>query len=119
LFTFLAENSRGGPIVFFYLNEEIYKAGLYKWGYTEYKYLLVHQTFFQVFEFRKQDISSTASKAHTYILRPISGKAKYTKVHVDEAKRSGQALQNAAVDLDDVTLSLSKVLYSQPAPVFV
>jgi vacuolar protein sorting-associated protein 13A/C len=62
----------------------------------------------QVFEFRKQDISSTASKAHTYILRPISGKAKYTKVHVDEAKRSGQALQNAAVDLDDVTLSLSK-----------
>lgn len=64
---------------------------------------------FQVFEFRKQDSSSTASKTHTYILRPISGKAKYTKVHIDEAKRSGQALQNAAVDLDDVTLSLSKV----------
>ncbi|XP_073352999.1 uncharacterized protein [Aegilops tauschii subsp. strangulata] len=62
----------------------------------------------QVFEFRKQDSSSTASKTHTYILRPISGKAKYTKVHIDEAKRSGQALQNAAVDLDDVTLSLSK-----------
>ncbi|PNT67930.1 hypothetical protein BRADI_3g33740v3 [Brachypodium distachyon] len=62
----------------------------------------------QVFEFRKQDSSSTASKTHTYILRPISGKAKYTKVQVDEAKRSGQALQNAAVDLDDVTLSLSR-----------
>ncbi|KAL5230936.1 hypothetical protein ABZP36_029712 [Zizania latifolia] len=61
----------------------------------------------QVFEFRKQD-SSTPSKTHAYILRPISGKAKYTKVQLDEAKKTGQALQNVAIDLDDVTLSLSK-----------
>lgn len=82
------------------------------------EYLLVYKMCFQVFEFRKQDTSSTASEAHTYILRPISGKAKYTKVHVDEAKRSGQALQNAAVDLDDVTLSLSKVSTLSEPPVF-
>uniref|UniRef100_A0A0E0MAV7 PH domain-containing protein n=1 Tax=Oryza punctata TaxID=4537 RepID=A0A0E0MAV7_ORYPU len=62
----------------------------------------------QIFEFRKQDSSSPPSKTHTYILRPISGKAKYTKIQLDEAKKTGQALQNAAVDLDDVTLSLSK-----------
>jgi vacuolar protein sorting-associated protein 13A/C len=62
----------------------------------------------QIFEFRKQDSSNPPSKTHTYILRPISGKAKYTKIQLDEAKKTGQALQNAAVDLDDVTLSLSK-----------
>uniref|UniRef100_J3N503 PH domain-containing protein n=1 Tax=Oryza brachyantha TaxID=4533 RepID=J3N503_ORYBR len=62
----------------------------------------------QIFEFRKQDSSSPPSKTHTYILRPISGKAKYTKVQLDAAKKTGQALQNAVVDLDDVTLSLSK-----------
>lgn len=39
----------------------------------------------------------------------MSGKAKYTKIQLTEAKKTGEALQNAAVDLDDVTLSLSKV----------
>jgi vacuolar protein sorting-associated protein 13A/C len=39
----------------------------------------------------------------------VSGKAKYTKIQLTEAKKTGEALQNAAVDLDDVTLSLSKV----------
>ncbi|KAL6642664.1 hypothetical protein ACP70R_020845 [Stipagrostis hirtigluma subsp. patula] len=62
----------------------------------------------QVFEFREQDGSASVSKKHTYILQPISGKAKYTKIQLTEAKKTGQALQNAAVDLDDVTLSLSK-----------
>ncbi|WVZ57683.1 hypothetical protein U9M48_008037 [Paspalum notatum var. saurae] len=62
----------------------------------------------QVFEFREQGGSRSASKKHTYILQPVSGKAKYTKIQLTEAKKTGQALQNAAVDLDDVTLSLSK-----------
>uniref|UniRef100_A0A0D9XMK5 PH domain-containing protein n=1 Tax=Leersia perrieri TaxID=77586 RepID=A0A0D9XMK5_9ORYZ len=62
----------------------------------------------QIFELRKQDSTNLPSKPHTYILRPISGKAKYTKIQLEEAKKTGQALQNAAVDLDDVTLSLSK-----------
>ena len=63
----------------------------------------------QVFEFQEQDGSRSASKKHAYILQPVSGKAKYTKIQLTEAKKTGQALQNAAVDLDDVTLSLSKV----------
>ncbi|CAD6212089.1 unnamed protein product [Miscanthus lutarioriparius] len=62
----------------------------------------------QVFEFQEQDGSRSASKKHAYILQPVSGKAKYTKIQLTEAKKTGQALQNAAVDLDDVTLSLSK-----------
>ncbi|KAL6906369.1 hypothetical protein ACP4OV_003970 [Aristida adscensionis] len=62
----------------------------------------------QVFEFREKDGSRSVSKKHTYILQPISGKAKYTKIQLTEAKKTGQALQNAVVDLDDVTLSLSK-----------
>jgi hypothetical protein len=63
----------------------------------------------QVFELREQNSSTSDSKKHTYILQPISGKAKYTKIQLSEAKKTGQALQNASVDLDDVTLSLSKV----------
>jgi len=62
----------------------------------------------QVFEFQEQDGSRSASKKHAYILQPVSGKAKYTKIQLTEAKKTGQALQNTAVDLDDVTLSLSK-----------
>ncbi|XP_062205491.1 uncharacterized protein LOC133907454 isoform X2 [Phragmites australis] len=62
----------------------------------------------QVFEIREKEDSRPTSKRHTYILQPISGKAKYTKIQLTEAKKTGQALQNAAVDLDDVTLSLSK-----------
>ncbi|RLN19158.1 hypothetical protein C2845_PM02G19660 [Panicum miliaceum] len=62
----------------------------------------------QIFEFAEQGGSGSASKKHTYILQPVSGKAKYTKIQLTEAKKTGQALQNAAVDLDDVTLSLSK-----------
>jgi vacuolar protein sorting-associated protein 13A/C len=63
----------------------------------------------QIFEFPEQGSSGSVSKKHTYILQPVSGKAKYTKIQLTEAKKTGQALQNAAVDLDDVTLSLSKV----------
>lgn len=62
----------------------------------------------QIFEFSEQGRSRSASKKHSYILQPVSGKAKYTKIQLTEAKKTGQALQNAAVDLDDVTLSLSK-----------
>jgi vacuolar protein sorting-associated protein 13A/C len=70
---------------------------------------LVCKLHFQVFEFQEQDGSRSASKKHAYILQPVSGKAKYTKIQLTEAKKTGQALQNTAVDLDDVTLSLSKV----------
>ncbi|KAL0326633.1 UNVERIFIED_CONTAM: hypothetical protein Sangu_1741300, partial [Sesamum angustifolium] len=50
----------------------------------------------------------------------VSGNAKYSKDRPDISSRNGQPLQKAAVNLDDVTLSLSKVvpacyLVSSPA----
>ncbi|KAM6557396.1 hypothetical protein CsatB_004415 [Cannabis sativa] len=47
-------------------------------------------------------------KKHTYILEPISGNAKYTKLRENEQAKSDQPLQNATVNLDDVILCLSK-----------
>ncbi|KAF3336063.1 vacuolar protein sorting-associated protein 13B [Carex littledalei] len=64
----------------------------------------------QIFEFGEKD-DSTCEKAsfkHCYILHPVTGTAKYTKLRLLEARRTNQALQKADVDLDDVTLSLSK-----------
>lgn len=48
-------------------------------------------------------------KGHSYILQPVTGNAKYTKLRLDESKNNRQALQQATVNLDDVTLCLSKV----------
>lgn len=49
-------------------------------------------------------------KQHGYILQPVTGKAKYTKLRIDECRNTGQALQQAVINLDDVTLCLSKLL---------
>ncbi|KAJ4777649.1 Pleckstrin (PH) domain-containing protein isoform 2 [Rhynchospora pubera] len=64
----------------------------------------------QIFEFGEKDDSTSekASFKHSYILQPVTGTAIYTKLRLLEARRTNQALQKAAVDLDDVTLSLSK-----------
>lgn len=70
----------------------------------------------QIFELPKEDGTCLSSPSkehcyeHCYILQPVTGNGKYTKLRLDESKNTGQALQKAAVDLDDVTLSLSKVL---------
>ncbi|KAL0446422.1 UNVERIFIED_CONTAM: hypothetical protein Slati_1770100 [Sesamum latifolium] len=48
---------------------------------------------------------------HSYLLQPVSGNAKYSKDRPDISSRNGQPLQKAAVNLDDVTLSLSKSGY--------
>lgn len=48
-------------------------------------------------------------KEHNYMLEPVTGNAKYTKLRLDESRSTGQALQKAVVNLDSVTLSLSKV----------
>lgn len=71
------------------------------------------QFWFQKFEFGEKDDSKgeKASFKHCYILHPITGTGKYTKLRLLEARRTNQALQKAAVDLDDVTLALSKVLF--------
>ncbi|XP_062104357.1 uncharacterized protein LOC133815543 [Humulus lupulus] len=47
-------------------------------------------------------------KQHTYILEPITGNEKYTKLRANELAKSDQPLQNATVNLDDVILCLSK-----------
>lgn len=46
---------------------------------------------------------------HSYVLQPVSGSAKYSKDRTDASTKKDQALQNADVKLDDVTLCLSKV----------
>ncbi|KAL3619418.1 hypothetical protein CASFOL_036988 [Castilleja foliolosa] len=48
---------------------------------------------------------------HSYVLEPVSGNATYSKDRSDASSRSGQPLQNAVVNLDDVTLCLSKTGY--------
>ncbi|GFQ08294.1 putative vacuolar protein sorting-associated protein 13b, partial [Phtheirospermum japonicum] len=48
---------------------------------------------------------------HSYVLEPVSGNAMYSKDRPDASPRRGQPLQNAVVNLDDVTLCLSKTGY--------
>ncbi|OVA12725.1 Pleckstrin homology domain [Macleaya cordata] len=64
----------------------------------------------QVFEVGNNDRkpSNALKKEHCYILQPVTGNAKYSKPRKDEFNNSGQALQKAVVNLDDVTLCLSK-----------
>lgn len=47
---------------------------------------------------------------HSYILEPVSGNAKYLKLRSDDSFAIGdKPLQKADVNLDDVTICLSKV----------
>ncbi|WOL09557.1 hypothetical protein Cni_G18310 [Canna indica] len=57
----------------------------------------------QIFELESENI-----KTHTYMLEPVTGHAKYTKLQLGESKSTGEALQKAVINLDNVTLSLSK-----------
>ncbi|KAA8522113.1 hypothetical protein F0562_012573 [Nyssa sinensis] len=64
----------------------------------------------QVFKFGTKDgkPADSVTEKHTYILQPVTGNAKYSKLRANESASSGQPLQKAAVNLDDVTLCLSK-----------
>ncbi|KAL5724123.1 hypothetical protein ACHQM5_007424 [Ranunculus cassubicifolius] len=63
----------------------------------------------EVFEVdSKERRASTLPRKHSYILQPVTGNAKYSKLRAEELKTAGQPLQKAAVFLDDVTLCLSK-----------
>ncbi|URE38071.1 vacuolar protein [Musa troglodytarum] len=57
----------------------------------------------KIFELERENM-----KEHNYMLEPVTGNAKYTKLRLDESRSTGQALQKAVVNLDSVTLSLSK-----------
>ncbi|KAH9720888.1 PH domain-containing protein [Citrus sinensis] len=64
----------------------------------------------QVFRFGTKDgkPADHLVKSHSYILQPVTGNAKYTKLRPNDSVDSAQPLQKAAVNLDDVTLCLSK-----------
>lgn len=70
----------------------------------------------QIFRFGTKNGKPADSlvKKHNYILQPVSGNAMYTKVRQNEYAESTQPLQKAAVNLDDVTLCLSKVHFIFP-----
>ncbi|KAH7549713.1 hypothetical protein JRO89_XS13G0070700 [Xanthoceras sorbifolium] len=71
----------------------------------------------QVFRFGTKDgkPADCLIKSHTYILQPVTGNAKYSKLQSNESINSGQPLQKAAVNLDDVTLCLSRVFLIFPS----
>nr|DAD18267.1 TPA_asm: hypothetical protein HUJ06_019730 [Nelumbo nucifera] len=64
----------------------------------------------QVFEFGTKNGKPTnaLTKDHSYILEPVTGNAKYSKLQQEEASSMVEPLQKAAINLDDVTLCLSK-----------
>lgn len=64
----------------------------------------------QVFKFGTKDGKPADGliKNHTYVLQPVTGNAKYSKQRSNDSANSNQPLQNAVVNLDDVTLCLSK-----------
>ncbi|XP_031385571.1 uncharacterized protein LOC116199374 isoform X2 [Punica granatum] len=47
-------------------------------------------------------------KKHGYVLQPVTGNAKYVKLRPNEHTKKDQPMQKAAVNLDDVTLCISK-----------
>lgn len=67
----------------------------------------------QVFRFGTKDgkLADCLMKKHNYILQPVSGNAKYLKMRQNESADSIEPFQKAAVNLDDVTLCLSKVQF--------
>ncbi|KAJ0970742.1 hypothetical protein J5N97_018701 [Dioscorea zingiberensis] len=64
----------------------------------------------QIFELETKGGKSDSFvlKEHSYILQPVTGDARYTKLRLDESRNTGQALQKAVVNLDSVTLCVSK-----------
>ncbi|XP_020216899.1 vacuolar protein sorting-associated protein 13A [Cajanus cajan] len=75
---------------------------------------LLPSEWFQIFKFGTKDgkPADNLLRKHSYILQPVTGKAKYSKLLSSEVTDSKQPLQNAVVNLDDVTISLSKDGYS-------
>lgn len=72
----------------------------------------------QVFRFGTKDgkPADNLVQSHTYILQPVTGKAKYLKLQSKKSANDGQPLQKAVVNLDDVTLCISRVFPIFPTP---
>lgn len=65
----------------------------------------------QIFKFGTKDgkPADRLLQKHSYVLEPVTGKGNYSKLLLNEVADSKQPLQKAVVNLDDVTISLSKV----------
>lgn len=50
-------------------------------------------------------------EVHSYLLKPVTGNARYIKLPSNESRIPEKPLQKAIVYLDDVTLCLSKVYF--------
>ncbi|CAF2233174.1 unnamed protein product [Brassica napus] len=64
----------------------------------------------QIFRYGTKDgkPAEDLTRKHFYILQPVSGNAKYIKSQANGSSNTDQPLQKAYVNLDDVTLCLSK-----------
>ncbi|XP_010540792.1 PREDICTED: uncharacterized protein LOC104814451 [Tarenaya hassleriana] len=64
----------------------------------------------QIFKYGTKDSkpADRLTRKHFYILQPVTGNAKYSKLQTNEHSNPGLPLQKASVNLDDVTLCLSK-----------
>lgn len=71
---------------------------------------LLPSEWLQVFRFGTKDgkPADHMMVKHSYILQPVTGDATYSKLRRKESANSDQPLQKAVVNLNDVTLSLSK-----------
>ncbi|KAK8614167.1 hypothetical protein V6N13_122539 [Hibiscus sabdariffa] len=71
---------------------------------------LLPSEWIRVFKFGTKDgrPADYPIEQHTYILQPVTGNAKYSKLRQNGSPDSGEPLQKGAVNLDDVTLCLSK-----------
>ncbi|KAK7307747.1 hypothetical protein VNO77_41077 [Canavalia gladiata] len=80
------------------------------WHVTKAWEELLPSEWFQIFKFGTKDgkPADNLLRKHSYILQPVTGKANYSKLLPNEVADSKQPLQKALVNLDDVTISLSK-----------
>ena len=64
----------------------------------------------QIFELESDRSNSTKMpEEHCYILQPVTGNARYTKLRMEQSKNMALPRQKASVNLEDVTLCLSEV----------
>ncbi|CAN4127752.1 unnamed protein product [Withania somnifera] len=69
---------------------------------------LLPQEWVKIFRYGTNNSTADHIKEHSYILQPVTGKAKFSKQRPDPSLDNMEPLQKAVVALDDVTLCLSK-----------
>ncbi|KAK1261313.1 hypothetical protein QJS04_geneDACA008707 [Acorus gramineus] len=106
----------GGALERIHKNVELERLAIYfdsdssPWSVDKPWEKLLPSEWNKVFEVVTDDnkLAEEIWEAHDYVLQPVSGNAKYTKLRFDESRSLDQALQRAVVNLNDVTLCLTK-----------